>query len=165
VPSPTSHDPIWQFLQFYPDERDLLKRNDVVTFTSEPVGDPIDLVGWITAHLVITSTGPRMHVFAKLLDVEPSGAAHPIARGQVVLHSIDPAELVTVELSPLAYRIRPGHVMRLHIMCSDYPWFLVHPGTDANPWLTSDRVATEQTLVTGGSHPSYLEFMSLPHRA
>lgn len=154
VPS-TVEDP-FGFLFEYPDEREVERRPDVLTFTSEPAEERLDLVGPVAAWLRVDTSGPSMHVVTKLLDVSPDGSAHMLTRGQAVVPMPDPDRLVRIDLNHLGYRLMPGHCLRLQVASSDFPLYLPHPGTVDNPWLATRAMANEQTLLTGGERSSYL---------
>jgi uncharacterized protein len=154
VPS-ALEDPFSQ-LRKWPDEREIEARDDVVTFTSEPFKEPLDLAGPIAAMLAVGSTATSMHVLVKLLDVEPEGSARAIARGQARVASPDPSRLVRIDMSHTGYRVRAGHSLRLHVASSDFPLYLWHPGTGEDPWLATETVVNEQELVTGGGSGSYV---------
>src|SRR5712692_9991592 len=162
VPSTATQDGVWTLLENYPDECDLADRPDVLTFTTDVLNQPLDVAGPINAFIAVGSSAPSMHLFLKLLDVDPSGAAHPISRGQIVVHSPDADRLVQVDLMEIAYRVRQGHRLRIQITSSDYPWFLVHPGTDDNPWFARKMVTNKQLVVVGGASPSHLDITVLP---
>jgi putative CocE/NonD family hydrolase len=157
VPSSVTPDEWWTFLAAYPDERDLIKRPDVLTFTSEPFQLPIDLCGRPLVRVRASTSGPSMHLFAKLLDVHPDGAARPISHGRVLLFDPDLDRLAQIDLDPTAYRVRAGHRLRLHISSSEHPIFLRHPGTDDNPWYAERLVANRQQLRIGGVDSSHVE--------
>lgn len=149
------------FLFEWPDEREVERRGDVVTFTSEPVAEPIDLAGPVAAWLTVGSSGPSMHVFAKLCDVDPDGAAHMLVRGERLVREPDFGRPVAVTMSHTGYRLLPGHCLRLHVASSDFPLYLWHPGTDEDPWLATTGKVNQQTLATGGSAPSYVSLTIL----
>ena len=153
-------DPFSQIKE-WPDEREIEKREDVLTFTSDRIAEHLDLAGPMSVTLRLASSAASMHIFAKLLDVAPDGSARCLARGQVriVRPEIDRPELVS--LSHTGYRVQAGHALRLHLASSDFPLYLPHPGTEENPWLTTSCVRNEQTLATGGSHPSSLQLTVL----
>ncbi len=159
VPS-TVEDP-FSFLFEYPDEREVERRPDVLAFTGEPADEPLDLVGPVVVSLRLATTGPSMHLFAKLLDVAPDGAAHMLTRGQMVVRDTDLDRPVRVDLNHLGYRLMPGHRLRLQLASSDYPLYVPHPGTDENPWLATATTTNEQALLTGGERTSYLEVSTL----
>ena len=131
-------------------------RGDVLTFSGEPAAEPLDLAGPVSAWLTLGSSGPSMHVHAKLCDVYPDGSAHLVVRGELLVKEADYGRPVEVKMSHTAHRLLPGHSPRLSIACSDYPLYLWHPGTDENPWLATEGRANQQRLTTGGGSPSYL---------
>ncbi len=143
-------------LREWPDERVVQGRGDVLTFSGEPAAEPLDLAGPVCAWLCLGSSCSSMHVHAKLCDVLPDGSARMLVRGEAVLAVADYGRPVQVRMSHTAHRLLPGHSLRLHVACSDYPLYLWHPGTDENPWLATKGEANEQRLATGGSAPSYL---------
>ncbi|MFF4256594.1 CocE/NonD family hydrolase [Streptomyces sp. NPDC001663] len=142
-------------LRYHLDESPLHRRTDVVVFTTDPATEPLDLAGPVRAALTVGTDGPSAHVYLKLLDVSPDGAAHVLVRGQRLIPGGPPAP-VTFDLTHTGYRLRPGHALRLHIASSDFPTYLPHPGTEENPWLAADGKATTQTLLIGGEHASHL---------
>ena len=64
-------------------------RGDVLTFTGEPLNEPLDLAGPISACLTLDSTCSSMHVYAKLSDVFPDGSARMLVRGESLLREKD----------------------------------------------------------------------------
>jgi putative CocE/NonD family hydrolase len=137
------------------DESPLHSRADVLTFTTSPVEEPLDLAGPVRATLTVGTDGPSAHVYLKLLDIVPDGSAHVLVRGQRLIPGGAPAPVV-FDLTHAGYRLRPGHALRLHIASSDYPMYLPHPGTDENPWLAEQVKATTQTLFVGPGVDSHL---------
>jgi len=154
VPS-TPENP-FAFLLYWPDEREVQVRPDVLTFTSEPFEAPVDLAGPVTAHLAVGSSAPSMHVYVKLCDVYPDGSARMLLRGERLVRDADPSVPVEVPLSHTGHRLLPGHRLRLAVASSDFPLYLPYPGTDENPWYATKGERNEQTLVAGGSTGSSL---------
>ena len=159
VPS-TVHDP-FSFLHEFPDERAVQSRGDVLTFTSEASDRPLDLAGPARAELSVATTGPSMHVYVKLCDVDPDGAAHMLLRGQALTRDPDPSRPVTIDLGHTGYRLLPGHRLRLQVASSDFPLYLWHPGTDENPWTATRSETNEQTIHAGGTTPSHVRLSVL----
>jgi uncharacterized protein len=151
------------FLHEYPDERVVQGRNDVLTFTGEPPSDPIDLAGPVSALLSVASSGPSMDVHVKLVDVDPEGRALMLVRGQrrVATPRADPVA-VTVDMGHTGYRLGRGHRLRLHVASSDFPLYVPHPGTDADPWFATETVTNRQPLFCGGTDPSSITIRILP---
>ena len=144
------------FLLFWPDEREVQSHDDVLTFTTEPMTQPLDLTGPVTAFLRVASSCSSMHVIVKLCDVDPDGAAHMLLRGERRVREPEFGDLVEVSLSHTGHRLQPGHRLRLAVASSDFPLYLPHPGTDESPWFATRGERNEQTLSTGGSTPSYV---------
>jgi putative CocE/NonD family hydrolase len=159
VPS-TARNP-FAFLFEWPDEREVERRDDVLTFTGEPLTAPLDLAGPVSAWLTLGSSGPSLHVFVKLCDVDPDGATHMLLRGQRLVRASEFGTPIEVALSHTGHRLQPGHRLRLHVASSDFPLYLWHPGTDENPWFATQGQANQQTLATGGAIPSYLSLTVL----
>jgi predicted acyl esterase len=153
VPS-TVADP-FAFLHEFPDERAVEERPDVLTFTGPPRTEPLDLAGPVRALLRVGSSGPSMDVHVKLVDVAADGRALMLLRGQatVATPGADPVP-VTVDLGHTGYRLEPGHRLRMHVAASDFPLYVPHPGTDADPWFATETAPNRQTLVCGGPEPS-----------
>jgi putative CocE/NonD family hydrolase len=143
-------------MHYYIDESPLHEREDVLTFTTEPFAEPLDLAGPVRAHLTVGTDGVAgAHVYLKLLDVSPDGSAHVLVRGQKLIPAGRSAQ-VTFDLTHAGYRVRPGHALRLHVASSDFPMYLPHPGTEENPWSAATGKTTIQSLTTGGPTPSHI---------
>jgi predicted acyl esterase len=160
VPSPI--DNAFAFLAAYPDERSSSDRDDVLAFDGRLVGIDTDLVGAVRLDATVRSDGQRMDVFVRLLDVDPTGAAHLVARGQ--LHVIDASapRRVTIDLGQIGYRLSAGHHLRVQVSSSDYPEFVPQPGTGEHPWLAEQVVRNTQTIVVGGPDGAVLSLHVLP---
>jgi predicted acyl esterase len=155
VPASTSIEEIWYFLAEYPDERMLKDRHDVLTFTGDPLAGPLTIAGQPVITGEFGSTAPSSHVFATLQDVAPDGTTRPISMGMASAAS-GATEPLRLALSDIAYEFRPDHSVQLQIRSSCFPWFLVHPGTDENPWFAERTAITISTLRVGGSSPASL---------
>jgi uncharacterized protein len=151
------------FLKQYPDERVVEGRPDVLTFTGPRLRSPIELAGRVRALLRVASSGPSMDVHVKLVDVAPEGRALMLVRGQqkVLTPGADPVA-VTVDLAHTGYRLDRGHRLRLHVASSDFPLYVPHPGTEADPWFATDKVTNRQQLFCGGTDPSSVTITILP---
>jgi uncharacterized protein len=160
VPS-TAPDP-FALLHSWADEREVQARGDVLTFTGEPLAEPLDLTGPVAAYLGLHSTCSSMHVFAKLCDVFPDGSSRMLVRGESLVQEKDFGRPVEVRMSHTAYRLLPGHRLRLSLASSDFPLYLWHPGVEGNPWWVTSGAANGQALMTGGTSPSYIRLEVLP---
>ncbi len=146
-----------------PDERLTQVRDDVVTFTSDVVREPLDLAGPITACLEVRTPRVGGHVMAKLCDVYPTGEARRIADGAHLL--VGGAEApVSVDLGSTGYRLRAGHRLRLEVASSAFPRYIWHPGTTTDPWSAVGTHVVESGLRIGATG-SRLTLTVLPNPA
>lgn len=163
------HDPVPSLSHaFHPlidpaDEAALEARTDVLIYETDPRSDPLDLAGPVSVTLSLSSTAGSAHVMATLSDVTPDGTARKIVDGASLAESPWPSE-VTVDLGHTGYRVRPGHRLRLALSSSEFPRYLPHPGTSADPWTTRAFHAAEQQLIIGGPRGAYLRCFVLEPR-
>ena len=144
------------FLHELPDERRVEDRPDVLTFTSDVLDRPLDLVGPVSVRVGVGSTAPSTALFTKLVDVGPDGSATMLTRGQILLRTPDPSRTSRIDLAHMGYRLRAGHRLRLQLASSDFPLYLPHPGTQEDPWQAVTGRSSEQTLQAGGDVEAYL---------
>jgi predicted acyl esterase len=149
VPSPVGN--AFEFLREYPEESSLSAREDVLAFDGGAVEDSLLLLGPVTLEATISSTGPEMDLFARLVDVDEHGAAHLVARGEVTLRDASRPTGVQIDLGHVGYRLAAGHRLRLTLASSDFPEYVPARGTGGDRWLTSASETNHQTVLLGGS--------------
>lgn len=133
-----------------PDERHIHQREDVVCFTGSVLDEALDLVGRVEFEGRITAETAHTHVIARLCDIAPDGSARVIlANGADVLADGD--TIFVVRLGDTAYRLPPGHCLRLVVSTSAKGQYVIHPGTDADPWTTAIGRESLQRLHLLGS--------------
>ncbi|MFI1032824.1 CocE/NonD family hydrolase [Streptomyces sp. NPDC020951] len=159
-PVPSAAPNAFAYLQTNPRLHEWSKRGDVLVFDAEPTPAPLDLAGPISLDIALTTTGPSTDLFAKLLDVHPDGDAELVAHGRV--HIDNPVMRLTLSLGHAGYRLRTGHRLRLHLHSSDFPEFVLHPGTDENPWLATHGERTIQRIRLGGADGAQLVLTVAP---
>ena len=145
----------------YPDEREVEGRPDVMVFTTPAWDEPVTLAGRVVAHLRVAGDGPSMYLHVKLVDVQPDGQAHTLLYGQQVVERPGDGATAEVYLGHTGHLVEPGRRLRLHVATSDFPVFLLHPGTDENPWDATETRTNRQTLATGGEPASYVSLTVL----
>lgn len=99
----------------------LAARDDVLVFTSEPLRDPVTLLG---APLVVGSarsdTGVG-DVWARLADVDRTGLSTSVSDGLQRLQDAHGGEDLRVGLHPVAHTFQRGHRIRLHVAGGAFP--------------------------------------------
>jgi hypothetical protein len=143
----------------------LSSRPDVLAFQTEPLTDPVQVVGPIEADLWVATDGPDTDFTVKLIDVHPPGADYPRGYAMILTDGIlrlryaeDPANprlrrtgevvRITVTLFPTANLFLPGHRIRLDVSSSNFPKFDVNPNTgEADGQARRRRVAVNTVFV------------------
>ena len=131
-----------------------------VCFDAAPVEAPLELLGAAELRLTLASDRPRAFIVARLCDVAPDGASVLIAHGMVNLCHRDsreaPSDLpvgqaveVALALDQMAYRLAPGHRLRLALSTTYWP-FLWPSGQAAALVLTAGSLALPVHQGTAG---------------
>ena len=116
------------------DQRAVESRHDVLCYSSEPLAEPVEVIGPVVAVLHVSSSAPDTDFTAKLVDVAPDGRAENLADG--ILRAryreslsepslLEPERVyqVTVDLVATAAQFPAGHRIRLEISSSNFPRF------------------------------------------
>ena len=113
-------------------------REDILSFVSDPVDEPLDIVGRIRVRLQVSSDAEDTAFAVKVMEVFPSGGAYNIRNGITTLAyrngaasrlKYSPGEIVTVEIEcwDVARQIQKGSRLRVDITSSNFPEYAVHP--------------------------------------
>ncbi len=103
-----------------------------LTYTSDPLVEPLDVLGFPEAILYLRSTAPVAHVVVRLNDVAPDGTVLAVSKGILNLthrnshahpEPLQPDEVyeVRVNLKATGYRFLPGHRLRLSVASAYWP--------------------------------------------
>jgi putative CocE/NonD family hydrolase len=125
------------------DNRKLESRPDVLTFTSEPLTEPLEIAGPVDAEMEVTTTAASADVFVRLCDVDPGGRSVNLCDG---LARFTGTGTVAVAMGATAHRFRPGHRIRLQVSGGAHPRFARNYGT-GEPLATATRLVSGQTTV------------------
>ncbi len=114
-----------------------------LTYTSPPLTDPLDIIGFPETILYLSSSAPVAHLVARLTDVAPDGTSAPVSAGILNLthryghtnpQPLQPDEIYEIHLPLKAagYRFLPGHCLRLSIASAYWPviWPSPYPATN-----------------------------------
>jgi putative CocE/NonD family hydrolase len=146
------------------DNAELEQRDDVLTFTTEPLTEPVEAVGEVWAELWARAQPPHFDLFVRVCEVGADGVSRNVCDG---LRSVEPDRApisedgiahVVVELWPTAHRFAAGSQIRVQVSSGAHPRFARNPGTG------EDRTAADPQrmrpvdveLLRDRAHPSRL---------
>jgi len=146
------------------DNAALEQRDDVLTFTTEPLAEPMEAIGEVSAELWARAQPPHFDLFVRICEVGADGVSRNVCDG---LRSVEPDSAtvyddgvahVVVELWPTAHRFAAGSRIRLQVSSGAHPRFARNPGTGedrarADP-LRMQPVDVE--VLRDRTHPSRL---------
>jgi uncharacterized protein len=148
------------------DNRPVEQRPDVLLFSSEPLDEPVEVVGDVTAELDVTRDNPNADLFVRLCDVDARGRSRNVCDGIVRLTGADPlAGPVRVSLIGAAHRFGRGHRLRLQIAGGAHPRFARNPGNGQVDAPAKDFVATRYSIGLGAQSPSALVLSAVSQTA
>ena len=109
-----------------------------LSFTSEPLTAPVEILGNPRVRLTVTSDRPGAGLVARLCDVAPTGESLLVTRdlfnlthraGHDRTLPLVPGEATVCEfpLKVVAHRFGAGHRIRLSLSTTYWPWMWPHP--------------------------------------
>jgi putative CocE/NonD family hydrolase len=143
----------------------LVTRADTLVYTTEPIAQPLDVIGNPHLSLWAATDGPDTDWFVWLHDVDDAGISIEVSRGQLrgrFHKSLERESLLVpgrpyefrIELHPMAHQFRTGHRLRVVIASSNFPRYDRNLNTAAPlGYGTEMRVATN-TVLHDAQHPS-----------
>jgi len=152
------------------DNRAVEQRPDVLVFSSEPLDEPVEVVGDVTAELHVTRDNPNADLFVRMCDVDPPGDAKSRSRnvcdGIVRLTGTDPlAGTVRVGLIAAAHRFGRGHRIRLQVAGGAHPRFARNPGNGQVDASAKEFAPTRYEIGLSAEHPSALVLSAVSQTA
>ncbi len=132
-----------------------------LTYTSEPLTEPLVVIGFPEAILHLSCTAPVAHVVIRLADVAPDGPSSLVSMGILNLthrqshtdpQPLTPGEIyeIKVTLKATGYCFLPGHRLRLSVASAAWPII----------WPSPYRA--DNTLHRGPATPSRLILPVVP---
>jgi putative CocE/NonD family hydrolase len=145
----------------------------VLWFQSEPLDEPLPIVGRLQAELYIQSDAPDTLFVVKIVDVYPDGymaifresaamarfgdnlaTASPLTRGAV--------RKLTVDLWSTAYVINRGHRLGVIITSASDPAYEVHPNTYEPVMDASGFKTANNQIHWSAQYPSHITLPLAP---
>jgi putative CocE/NonD family hydrolase len=142
-------------------------RGDVLVYSTEPLAEPVELIGPVTLVAHVATSVADTDITAKLVDVHPSGFAQRLCDGMVRLryrHGFDRAEPVTpgqvyevrIVMWDTCVRLDAGHRIRVEVASSALPKFDVNLGTGGDMITETEGVQATNRIWHDASRPSRL---------
>ncbi|MGH3254001.1 MAG: CocE/NonD family hydrolase [Streptosporangiaceae bacterium] len=145
------------------DNRPVEERPDVLVFSSEPLDQPVEIIGEVAAELSVTRDNPYADLFVRLCDVSPRGRSVNVCDGIVRLTDRDPlAGHVRVSLIGAAHRFGRGHRLRLQVSGGAYPRFARNPGNGEVDPPPAALVSTQYAIGLGPQEAGDASVLLLP---
>jgi putative CocE/NonD family hydrolase len=105
------------------DNRAIESRSDVVTYSSDPLPEDVDVVGSIRARIYVEADVGNFDLFVRVCDVHPDGRSMNVSEG-LLRHQMqrqDTPHRIEFDLWPTAYRFAAGHRFRVQVSGGCHP--------------------------------------------
>jgi putative CocE/NonD family hydrolase len=161
-PTPSLGGPVLLARDPVVDNRSLEARSDVLTYTTTALPSVIEAIGPVRVELWMRASEPHFDVFARVCDVDASGASWNVCDALVRVapgryeQFAEGAWLVAFDLWPTAHRFDAGHRIRLQVSSGAYPRYARNPGTGEDPVAATTLRAVDIELLHDKGHPSAL---------
>jgi hypothetical protein len=175
-PTPSAGGPLLQPPGKQVDNRAIEARPDVLTYTTDPLAGPLDLVGPVSARIFVRTGRRHADLFVRVCDVDEKGVSRNIVdgirrlspqsvRADDVQAGDDQVLAVEVELYPTAYRVQAGHRIRVQVSGGAFPRFARNFGTGQPFASATSAVRCRFEIHHGSRHPSCVLLSVLPGAA
>lgn len=152
------------------DYRDMPRRQDVLTFETEPLAEALTVVGRLTAEIFLSTDAPDTDLWIKVFDVAPDGTAFNLmSPGLDVLRAsyrkggpsrelLSPGQTYELRLDQLftGNSFLKGHRIRVCLMAAFMPHFSRNLQTGDLEMTSSAMRAATLTVHHGGRSASRL---------
>ncbi|MGY1940792.1 CocE/NonD family hydrolase [Nocardia gipuzkoensis] len=133
-PTPAPRGPVIVGFSRPQDCRQIESRPDLLTYTSDPLGAPLEIIGTVVAELrlrIATAHPPRgrgiSDVVVRVCDVHPGGRSFNICEGVRRVEPPTDEDDIRVELWPIAHRFATGHQLRVQVCGAAVPRYMRQP--------------------------------------
>ncbi|MBW1695900.1 MAG: CocE/NonD family hydrolase [Deltaproteobacteria bacterium] len=175
-------DPKKGFFGSRPPYLPLKARPDVVVFQTDPLCEPVEIIGPTVVRLYASSTATDTDFTVKLIDVYPPSKDFPsgfdlnltdgILRARYRVSPehqelMKPGEIYvfTIEPFPTANLFKTGHRIRIDISSSNFPRFDVNPNTGEPLGMNRRMIPADNTIYHDLIHPSHVILPVIPNGA
>ncbi|MFI6264123.1 CocE/NonD family hydrolase [Micromonospora sp. NPDC051006] len=144
------------------DNQRIEARPDVLTWSSAPLAEPVEVLGPVSAEIHVRSELSYLDVFVRLCDVDRRGRSWNVCDGLVRVApgrfpvDADGVVRVPVTLWPTAHRFPPGHRLRVQVSGGAHPRYARNPGTGEPLGTAVTLRAGRREILHDPAHPSRL---------
>ena len=149
------------------DIRYLLRRGDILVYTSDPLTQPMTATGRPEADLYFSSDCRDTDIFVYLMDAHPDGRSLLVSGGKLrarYRNGLDRQELlqpgqtyrVRVEMDSTCVSLHPGHRVRLAVTSSEFPRYARNSNTGNPVAIDTETTIASNTVHHGGRCASAL---------
>jgi uncharacterized protein len=142
-------------------------RGDVLVYSTDPLTEPLELIGPVTLVAHVATSAADTDITAKLIDVHPNGFAQRLCDGLVRLRyrngmsraePVTPGEVyeVRVVMWDTCVRLEAGHRVRVEVASSAFPKYDVNLGTGGDMFSETEGVAATNRIWHTAGRPSRL---------
>ena len=151
----------------------LLERTDQITFSSQPLAEPLVLLGRLRLHLDLRTDAADSDIALRVLDIDAQGDPRLIADGIQRLSAragprayapVEPGRRTSITVAPIkdfAYTIPAGHRLGLMISAHNFPLFARNP-CDGAVFVRGDALDATAETFSYGSPPTEVALKGQP---
>ncbi|HLV99196.1 MAG TPA: CocE/NonD family hydrolase [Ktedonobacterales bacterium] len=142
------------------DNRQLEARPDVLTYTSAPLENALEVIGPVQADLYVRSSLEHTDFFVRLCDVEPSGKSMNVCDALLRVRPGQPAPAtdgmlhLAFDLWPTAHHFKRGHRLRVQVSSGAHPRYARNTGSGEPLGTATKLIAADQSIYHDPDHPS-----------
>ncbi|WP_328296442.1 CocE/NonD family hydrolase [Streptomyces sp. NBC_00435] len=146
------------------DNKGIEARADVLTFTTDPLTQPLTATGNATTAIYAASDNPHADLFVRLCDVDPQGRSYNLTDQIVRPPAASPGEIRTlhIPLPGLSHTFRTGHRVRLQVSAAAHPRFARNPGTPGPAEQATTTAPATWKIHHTAEHASALTLPTTP---
>ncbi|ADW70399.1 CocE/NonD family hydrolase [Granulicella tundricola] len=156
------------------DQRKMEERDDILVYTSDPLTEPMELSGPITATLYVSSDVKDTDVTVKLIDVDAEGKAYNLdetiqrlryREGDDKMVWMEKDKVYKVTLTPMntSNLFPAGHRIRLEVAGSNFPRFDRNLNTGGNNYDETTAVTAHTAIHHSTQYPSTITVTVAKH--
>src|SRR3989442_5550658 len=155
------------------DQRAAENRDDVLVYSTRPLGEDLEVTGPVTLELWVRSSAVDTDFTAKLVDVSPGGFAMNLTDGILRMRYRDSQEKpepmnpgqgykISVDLCATSNVFKKSHIMRLEDSSSNFTSFDRNLNNAADQATNREFVSATNAILHDAEHPSALLVPVIP---